>query len=228
MSIPPYQTRFYPSPMTGEWPCHDTTYPVRLRDGSTLVLPLRPLPDGEKAIALLMSNQTAFAVEHALVRLLTDLARELQPEVIVGVPTMGLAYARPVAENLGFDDYVALGHSRKFWYDDALSQPLTSSTSPDQAKRLYLDPALIERVRGRRVLVMDDVLNTGRTAVAAIGLMQRVQARIVGITAVLTEGWAWRDALQQVGEDMPGLVHALGHIPMFGRSAGGWEPLAGT
>ncbi|MBE7728677.1 phosphoribosyltransferase [Komagataeibacter sp. FXV3] len=207
---------------------YGATYPVQLVDGSTLVLPLRPLPDGEKAIALLMSNQTGFAVERALVRLLTDMVRELKPEVIVGVPTMGLAYAGQVAENLGFDDYVALGHSRKFWYDDALSQCLTSSTSPDQAKHLYLDPALVERVRGRRVVVMDDVLNTGRTAAATIRLMQKVQAQVAGITAVLTEGWAWRTELEHIGPDMPGLVHALGHIPMFGHTDGGWRPLAGT
>ncbi|NVN37656.1 phosphoribosyltransferase [Komagataeibacter swingsii] len=228
MQTPPYHAQWHPHAMTAGRTCHDATYPVPLVDGSTLVLPLRPLPGGEKAIALLMSNQTGFAVEGALVRLLTGMARELAPEVIVGVPTMGLAYARPVAENLGFSDYVALGHSRKFWYDDALSQCLTSSTSPDQAKHLYLDPALVERVRGRRVVVMDDVLNTGRTAAAAIRLMRVAQAQVVGITAVLTEGWAWRAELAHTGPDVPGLVHALGHIPMFGRVDGGWRPLAGT
>ncbi|GCE88691.1 phosphoribosyltransferase [Komagataeibacter diospyri] len=228
MQIPPYHAQWHPHSVTEERTCNDTTYPVRLVDGSTLILPLRPLPGGEKAIALLMSNQTGFAVEGALVRLLTDMVRELAPEVIVGVPTMGLAYARPVAENLGFSDYVALGHSRKFWYDDALSQCLTSSTSPDRAKHLYLDPALVERVRGRRVVVMDDVLNTGRTAAAAIQLMQKVEAQVIGITAVLTEGWAWQAELERSDPDMPGLVHALGHIPMFGRTDGGWRPLADT
>lgn len=157
--------------------CHATSYPARLRDGSTLILPLRPLPDGHRAIALLMSNQTDFAIEREIIRLLTDMARELAPEVIVGVPTMGLAYARPVAENLGLDNYVALGHSRKFWYDEALSEPLTSSTSPDLSKRLYLDPALVERVRGKRVLIVDDVLNTGRTAAVATRLMHRRRPR---------------------------------------------------
>ncbi|GAN95429.1 phosphoribosyltransferase [Komagataeibacter europaeus NBRC 3261] len=228
MHISPYHAQWHAHSMPEHQMDHDNSYPVRLVDGSTLVLPLRPLPGGEKAIALLMSNQTGFAVERVLIRLLTDMVRELKPEVIVGVPTMGLAYARPVAENLGFDDYVALGHSRKFWYDSALSQCLTSSTSPDQAKHLYLDPALVERVRGRRVVIMDDVLNTGRTAAAAIRLMQKVQARVAGVAAVLTEGWAWRTELEHTGPDMPGLVHALGHIPMFGRTEAGWRPLADT
>ncbi|MCE2574782.1 phosphoribosyltransferase [Komagataeibacter sp. FNDCR2] len=208
--------------------CHTTSYPARLKDGSALILPLRPLPDGDRAIALLMSNQTDFAVEREIIRLLTDTARELAPEVIVGVPTMGLAYARPVAENLGFDSYVALGHSRKFWYDEELSEPLTSSTSPDRSKRLYLDPALVERVRGKRVLIVDDVLNTGRTAAVATRLMHKVQAEVTGIMAVLTEGWAWQAELGKVGQDTPGLVHALGHIPLFERGAGGWYPVAGS
>lgn len=226
MTTPSYHAEWLPHAQPEAASCHSTSYPVRLTDGSTLVLPLRPLPDGQKAIALLMSNQTDFIVEREIIRLLTAMARELAPEVIVGVPTMGLAYARPVAENLGFGNYVALGHSRKFWYDEDLSEPLTSSTSPDLSKRLYLDPALIERVQGKRVLIMDDVLNTGRTAAVATRLMHKVQAEVIGIGAVLTEGWAWQAELRKIRQDTPALVHALGHIPLFERVTDGWCPVA--
>ncbi|MBE9079201.1 hypothetical protein IQ241_18170 [Romeria aff. gracilis LEGE 07310] len=82
------------------------------------------------AIALLMSNQTPFEVEQGLTPLLTELAREAAPEAIVGVPTLGLDYARQVARSLNFPHYVALGNSRKFWYDDSLSVPVESVTSP--------------------------------------------------------------------------------------------------
>ena len=117
-------------------------YPVTLPGGEQLILPIQPLPGGREAIALLMANQTPFAVEAAMGALLTRLAGEFRPEVIVGVPTLGLDYARIVARDLGFPEYVALGNSRKFWYDDALSVPVHSVTSPGADKRLYLDPAL--------------------------------------------------------------------------------------
>ncbi|WP_276592055.1 phosphoribosyltransferase [Komagataeibacter melomenusus] len=228
MTLPAYHATWSPDGAPAAAPPYGASYPVRLHDGSTLTLPLRALPGGAQAIALLMANQTGFAVEHALIRLLAAMVSPLAPQAIVGVPTMGLAYARPVAEKLGMGDYVALGHSRKFWYDDSLAIPLTSSTSPDQTKHLYLDPALVERVRGRRVVVIDDVLNTGRTAAAAMRLLERAGACVVAIAAVLTEGWAWRTALEATGPTSAPQVHALGHIPLFGRQADGWHPLPGT
>lgn len=208
---------------------YETHYPVRLTDGSELVLPLRPLPSGNGAIALLMSNQTPFEVEDQLVPLLTDLARGFAPDIVAAVPTMGLDYARRVARGLGHAHYAALGLSRKFWYDEALSEPLSSSTSPDQAKRLYLDPALLDRVAGRRVLLVDDVINTGTSARAAIRLLERAGAQVTGLLVVLTEGHAWRAALGALSADWPARVQALGHIPMFRRGDDGrWVPEPST
>jgi adenine/guanine phosphoribosyltransferase-like PRPP-binding protein len=205
-----------------------THYPVRLVDGCRLCLPLTPLPGGQKAVALLMSNQTSFAVERNISERMTQMARTLAPDVVVGIPTLGLTYARPVAEALGLGDFVALGHSRKFWYDDALSESVVSSTSPDQSKRVYLDPALLMRVCGRRVVVIDDVLNTGNTMAAALKLLRKAQASIAGIGVVLTEGWDWHFKLAASDAAYPKMVRALGHIPLFTRGDAGWMPIADT
>lgn len=201
---------------------------MRLADGCHLSLPLTPLPGGERAVALLMSNQTSFEVERNIVERMSEKARAAAPEVVVGIPTLGLAYARPVAEAIGLADFVALGHSRKFWYDDALSEPVVSSTSPDQSKRLYLDPALLARVHDRRVVIIDDVLNTGNTMAAALRLLMKAQASVAAIVAVLTEGWDWHAKLAEMDPAIPGLVRALGHIPLFARSDAGWTPLPDT
>lgn len=233
-NLPVYEARWQPAPASAEAAGPTATvrgahYMVRLVDGSTLELPLRPLPGGDQAIALLMSNQTAFAVEDALRALLVRVAAPLAPDVIVGMPTMGLDYARLAARDLGHADYVALGLSRKFWYRDELSEPVCSATSPGQAKSVYLDPALVARLAGRRTLIVDDVINTGASAVAALRLVRRAGAQVVGILAALTEGHAWRQELAQVGPEWPGQVHALGHIPMFERTATGeWQPIAAT
>jgi adenine/guanine phosphoribosyltransferase-like PRPP-binding protein len=201
---------------------------VVLTDGSRLSLPLTPLPGGEKAVALLMSNQTDFEVERRIVERLIEPARAAAPEAVVGIPTLGLTYARPVAEAIGLPDFTALGHSRKFWYDDALSEAVISSTSPDHSKRVYLDPALLERVRGRRVVLIDDVLNTGATMASAINLLRKAEARVVAIVVVLTEGWDWHGKLAGIDAAIPGRVHALGHIPLFARMPTGWVPIPVT
>src|SRR5579859_3026631 len=112
-------------------PPHRFGYPVRLPCGRFLVLPLRRLPDDDRAVASLIANQASNAVVSALAGHMAALARELDAEVVVGLPTLGLAFASLVAERLGQPRYVPLGYSRKYWYDDALSEPVSSITSPE-------------------------------------------------------------------------------------------------
>lgn len=206
-------------------PPYQDYYPVTLTNGARLHLPLQPLPGGDRAIALLMSNQTPFAVEQEIGRLLSGLAAEFASEVIVGIPTLGLDYARIVARERGFTDYVALGNSRKLWYSEELSVPVRSVTSPGANKRLYLDPMLVERVAGKRALIVDDVINTGGSAAAAIELLQRAEADVIGLCVVLTEGEAWKDVLAAFTPDWPGRVRSLGRLPLFQSTAAGWVPM---
>ena len=227
---PPYRVDWYPpgAPVDSHAAGLTDRYLVSLTDGCHLGLPLTPLPGGDRAVALLMANQTSFQVECHIVERMVELVRAAAPEAVVGIPTLGLTYARPIAQSIGLPDFVALGYSRKFWYDDALSEPSVSATSPDQSKRIYLDPALLDRVRGRAIVVVDDVLNTGNTMTAALRLLRKAGADVVGIVAVLTEGWQWHAALARIDPAMPGLVRALGHIPIFGRTQRGWSALPET
>ena len=197
---------------------------MTLCNGAGLTLPLQPLPGGETAIALLMSNQTPFAVERELGSLLSQLAAEFAAEVIVGIPTLGLDYARLVARDLGFPHYVALGNSRKSWYSDTLAVPVRSSTSPGVDKQLYLDPMLVERVAGKRTLIIDDVISTGGSAAAAIELLQRAGASVVGLCVILIEGEAWKERLAAFSPAWLEKVRGLGRIPLFVGSAQGWIP----
>jgi adenine/guanine phosphoribosyltransferase-like PRPP-binding protein len=202
------------------------TYPTPLPDGTQVELPIEPLPGTDEAIVLLMSNQTPFVVEEKLAALLTNAVLDLNPEVVVAVPTMGLDYARLVAANLGHPHYVALGNSRKFWYDDALSIPVQSVTSPGVSKKLYLDPALLERVAGKRTLIVDDVIATGGTASAALELLLRAGANVVGLGFVFSEGDPWRKMLASIGPGWPDKVRVVGEIPRLKRAPGGWIPAA--
>ena len=206
-------------------PPYSTAYPVRLSDGSVLTLPIQPLPGGEQAIALLMSNQTPFAVESGLAAQLAGLARTFNPEAISGIPTLGLDYARLVARALGFPNYAPLGNSRKFWYSDSLSVPVESVMSAGTQKRLYIDPTIVERVAGKRVLVVDDVINTGGSAAAAVSLLRTAGADVVGLAVVLVEGSAWRPVMGRFGPDWTDRVKGLGAIPIFQRGPDGWTPL---
>ena len=170
-------------------------YPARFDDGRILLLPIRRLPDGRRALASLIINQASFTVVDALA---TDLARKLSaftPEVIVGLPTLGLTVASAVAQKLGHSRYVPLGVSAKFWYRDELSVPLTSITSPDQAKRLFVDPRMVPLLEGRRVALIDDVISSGTSILAGIALLKACGVSPVALGTAMLQSDRWRESL---------------------------------
>src|SRR5688572_29076416 len=122
---------------------HEHFYPAILADGRQILLPIRPLAGGRHALASLIINQASFTVLDALATDLAARLKVLEPDVIVGLPTLGLTLASQVARKLGHDRYVPLGTSKKFWYDETLSVPLSSITTPEQMKRLYVDPRML-------------------------------------------------------------------------------------
>lgn len=192
-------------------------YPAPLPDGRFLVLPIRRLArDPARAVCSLIANQASFAVIDALCGHMAALAREAAPEVLVGLPTLGLAFAPDVARRLGHPHFVPLGYSRKFWYDDALSEPVQSITSPEPGKRLRLDPNLLPRLKGRRVLVVDDAVSTGATVTAALALLARAEADVCGVLVAMRQGAGWRG--------LPSPVRGVIDSPLLTLRDDGWWP----
>jgi adenine/guanine phosphoribosyltransferase-like PRPP-binding protein len=230
----------YTEPTTGYWqeltpeiparfsakPPFRFGYPVKLPCGRILVLPLRRLPDGHRAVASLIANQASNIVVAALADHMATQARALDAEIIVGLPTLGLAFASLVAERLGQSRYVPLGYSRKFWYDDALSEPVVSITSPEAGKRLRLDPNLLPLIEGRRIALVDDAISTGATAVAAVRLLQEAGVEVVGMVVAMKQTNRWEAAVAALST--PLAVRAVYGCPLFQHSDAGWLPLSET
>jgi adenine/guanine phosphoribosyltransferase-like PRPP-binding protein len=175
-------------------------YPARFRDGRLLVLPVRTLPDGARALASLIVNQASFSVLDALAEDLAQQLRAYAPDIVVGMPTLGLTLADAVARALGHARFVPLGNSAKFWYRAELSVPLSSVTTPDQAKRLFVDPRMLPLLTGRRIALIDDVISSGASMAAGIELLRicGVQPTVLGTAMLQSE--RWRERL--VGRDI--------------------------
>lgn len=201
-------------------------YPVRLPCGRFLVLPLRRLPDGKRGVASLIANQASHGVVAALADHMASQARPFDADVLVGLPTLGLAFASLVAERLGQPRYVPLGYSRKFWYDDALSEPVTSITSPEAGKLLRLDPNLLPLIEGRRVILVDDAISSGATAVAAVRLLQKAGVEVVGMVVAMKQTNRWQIPVSALAA--PLAVRAVYGCPMFERGDDGWFPISET
>lgn len=201
-------------------------YPVRLPDRRVLVLPLRQLPTRDQAVASLIANQASHEVIAALADHMAVQARRIDAEVLVGLPTLGLAFASLVAARLDQPRYVPFGYSRKFWYDDALSEPVSSITSPEAGKLLRLDPNLLPLLKGRRVALVDDAISTGATAAAAVRLLQTIGVEIAGMVVAMKQTNRWEAPVCAL--PAPLTVRAVYGCPLFRRGDDGWWPIAET
>ena len=75
-------------------------YPARLPDQRSLMLPIRAL-NSDEAVASLIINQAAIGVTDELGDFLLHQVRPFNPDVIVGLPTLGLSLAPIIAKGLG-------------------------------------------------------------------------------------------------------------------------------
>lgn len=202
---------------------HKNFFPATLDDGRQLQLPIRPLSDKQHALASLIVNQAAFDVVDALSDDLAAKLKIFEPDVIVGLPTLGLTLASEVARKLGHSRYVPLGTSRKFWYEEELSVPLSSITTPDQIKRLYIDPRMLPLLDGSRIALVDDVISSGTSIVAALNLLNSCALKPVVIGAAMLQTERWREPLAQVGTEFAEMTRGCFTTPMLKHSAsGGW------
>lgn len=100
--------------------------------------------------------------------------------------------------------YVILRKSYKPYMGEAL-QAETLSITTGQPQTLYLDEKDRQLVKGKRVIIMDDVISTGSTLQGMRLIMDHAGADVVAEAAILTEGERakWAD------------IVSLGHLPVF-------------
>lgn len=212
----------YPPGSFAPGPADAGLFAAALPDGRQLGLPIRPLPDGQRALASLIINQASFAVQSALADALAERLAPYEPEIVVGLPTLGLTLASAVAHWLGHARYAPCGTSRKFWYDDKLSAPMSSVTTSGE-RRLYLDPRLLPLLQGRRVALIDDVISTGTSITAGIALLAACGVQPVVIGAAMLQSDRWRERPSEVLKGWQARVVGVFETPILTRQGDGWQ-----
>jgi adenine/guanine phosphoribosyltransferase-like PRPP-binding protein len=226
-------TRHFTEPTTGYWQhivpadAVDRTeapwqfgYPARLPDGRVLVLPIRQLAsEPSQAVASLLVNHASLDVVETLGAMLAGRLSTQMPELVIGLPTLGLALAPVVARALGHARYVPMGYSRKFWYDEALSAPVHSITSPVPGKRIYLDPNLRPLIDGKRLVLVDDAVSTGTTLLAAWDLIESLGGNVVACGVAMLQGRRW---IGRLGAERAARVVGVFESPLLKAVPEGW------
>ncbi len=199
-------------------------FPARLPDGRQLALPIRERGNGE-ALASLIINQASFTVLDTMAEALANKARDHAPDIVVAMPTLGLALAEETARRLGHDRYVPLSTSRKFWYDEALSVPMRSITSPDQEKRLFMDPRMLPLLESRSIFLIDDALSTGTSILAGCRLLEKCAGKPSLIGCAMLQTDRWHAALQDYDSALVDKVLGVFKSPRLAQTeGGGWRP----
>ena len=114
---------------------------------------------------------------------------ELAPEhdVIITSESKGIPLAYEMARQMGVNKYILARKSQKLYMGNVFSVEVTSITTA-QKQVLYLDGADAEYLKGKRVLIVDDVISTGESVRAIEALVERAGGNIVGKMAILAEG----------------------------------------
>jgi adenine phosphoribosyltransferase len=100
--------------------------------------------------------------------------------------------------------YVVLRKSYKPYMGEALKAETLSITT-GQPQTLILDEKDVELIKGKKVIILDDVISTGSTLQGMRMVLDKASAAVVAQAAIFTEG----DRAQWMH------IISLGHLPLF-------------
>ncbi len=109
-------------------------------------------------------------------------------DIVVTAEAKGIPLCYEMARQ-GCRDYEIARKSIKTYDIDPISFEVRSITT-NAVQRLYLAKQRAERLRGKRVLIVDDVISTGASLYVLEELVKQAGGIIVGKAAVLAEGEA--------------------------------------
>ncbi|MBQ4598360.1 MAG: adenine phosphoribosyltransferase [Clostridia bacterium] len=153
--------------------------------GVERALPLCPLNDKLQIGAFVMFGDVELTV--ACAEALLKIAPEY--DVMITAESKGIPLVYEMARQQGGERYLLARKAPKLYMRDVLKCEVQSITTA--AKQvLYLDGYDAAYMKGKRVLIVDDVISTGESLNALVNLVEQAGGKIVGKMAVLAEGEA--------------------------------------
>ena len=105
-----------------------------------------------------------------------------------------------MARQAGMNDYIVARKGVKVYMENVLSVEVKSITT-DHIQHLYLGDNEVSKIKGKKVLIIDDVISTGESLAAMEELVKEAGGITVGKMTVLAEGDAKnRDDIMFLGE----------------------------
>ena len=140
------------------------------------------------------------------------LKRAPEYDYLISAEAKGIPLVHEMARLAGNQKYFLARKAPKL-YMTGVFEVVVKSITTEKVQKLYLDKADAELMRGKRILIVDDVISTGESLRAVEELVKLAGGEIVGRMAILAEGDA---------ADREDLIY-LEKLPLFNAEG---EPIA--
>lgn len=117
------------------------------------------------------------------------LAKAPEFDYLVAPEAKAIPLIYEMARQKGLDDYLLVRKNKKAYMQGVFEVDVTSITTAGQQK-LYMDAVDAAKMKGKRVIIIDDVISTGASLQAVEKLVNEAGGNIVARMAVLAEGEA--------------------------------------
>ena len=111
------------------------------------------------------------------------------PEVdfVVTAEAKGIPLAYEISKILNLNEYIVARKSIKAYMEEPIEVEVNSITTTNSQK-LYLNNQDANKIKGKRIALVDDVISTGQSLKALERLVEKAGANVVAKAAILAEG----------------------------------------
>lgn len=132
------------------------------------------------------------------------LARAPEYDYLITAEAKGIPLCYEMARQHGDKKYFVARKKAKLYMANPMEVNVKSITT-EGVQKLYLDASEAELMKGKRILIVDDVISTGESLYAVEQLVEAAGGLICGKMAILAEGAA---------QNRPDLIY-LEKLPLF-------------
>ncbi len=148
-------------------------------------LPLRPVHDDLMIGAFVIFGDVELTC--ACARELNKLAPEY--DYMVAPEAKAIPLIHEMARQIGRNDYFLVRKTPKLYMNGVFETEVRSITTAT-IQKLYMDGSDAAKLKGKRVIIIDDVISTGESLKGVEDLVERAGGEVVGRMAILAEGEA--------------------------------------
>ena len=158
------------------------TYEMKVA-GLTRNLPLCPISDTLMIGAFVIFGDVELTC--ACAREMLKIAPEF--DYMVAPEAKAIPLVHEMARQSGRNEYFLLRKKKKA-YMNGVFEAVDRSITTEGEQKLYMDGADAARIRGKRILILDDVISTGGSLAAVENLVEQAGGMVAGRMAILAEG----------------------------------------